>query len=327
MTVTVRLALALTALALVPAGVSAQTLAEEQASEDGETPAESADGLGTASGSSVATVDSGTALSDEQAVLEEDAPVEAHDDGLDPTERPNTDNFSLGVIMRGVVIPDFIQGLFVSYRGPTPVNMGMGGYFNWRRNGFNVIAEVWYAGFQNQGYYRDASDPDTETEMIQSHLGVIFGNFVFGWAFDVTNWFAIELGLGLGFGGLVGDMYRQEARPVAGGQYGYASCRGTGDGDPAYCEGPPVEMPNPATGRLDDNRVHGGTYQIENNGAAGTGPSAFYFGGGGVPPMFFWVDLPRIGVRFRPIRQIQIRLDGGYNLYGFNFGGSVGYGF
>ncbi len=320
MTAPHRFAFALAALSLVPAAASAQTLAQDQASEE----TESADALGT---SGVSTVDSGHALSDEQAVLEEEPPVEPADDGIDPTERPNTDYFSVGMIMRGIVIPDFIQGLFVHYSGPTPVNMGGGGYFNWRRNGFNVIAEIWYAGFGNQGFYRSESDPDTETEMVQSHLGVVFGNFVFGWAFDVTNWFAVEVGLGLGFGGMVGDMSRQEARPDARAPNGYTACAGPGDGNPSYCEGPPIESPNPANGRLDGGRVHGGTYQITNNGSAGTGPSAFYFGDGGVPPMFVWVDLPRIGLRFRPIRQIQIRLDGGYNLYGFNFGGSIGYGF
>jgi len=32
-------------------------------------------------------------------------------------------------------------------------------------------------------------------------------------------------------------------------------------------------------------------------------------------------------VRIKPIKQIQIRLDGGYGLYSFFFGGSLSYGF
>jgi hypothetical protein len=317
MTESARRALLLTALLLLPVSASAQTLAEDQASEDGE----QADALGSGSGAAVVTVDSGHSLSDEQAVLEEDEPAVAPDDGIDPTEHENTDYFSAGAIFRGIIIPDFMQRLFVDYRGGTPINAGMGAYFNWRRNGFNVIAEVWYAGFQNEGYYHGLGADDTEMEQIQSHLGAVFGNFVFGWAFTVTNWFAIELGLGLGFGGMVGNMYRQEAYPSGG---GYAACTGPGAPNPSYCE-PTLETRNPDTGRLDGTRVHGGTYQ--QNGGANNGPSPFYFGDGGVPPMFFWIDLPRIGLRFRPIRQIQIRLDGGYNLYGFNFGGSIGYGF
>ena len=40
-----------------------------------------------------------------------------------------------------------------------------------------------------------------------------------------------------------------------------------------------------------------------------------------------WVTLPHLAVRFKPIHQLQIRIDGGYGLYNFFFGGSVAYGF
>src|SRR4051812_32658385 len=124
MTESARRALLLTALLLLPVSASAQTLAEDQASEDGE----QADALGSGSGAAVVTVDSGHSLSDEQAVLEEDEPAVAPDDGIDPTEHENTDYFSAGAIFRGIIIPDFMQRLFVDYRGGTPINAGMGAY-------------------------------------------------------------------------------------------------------------------------------------------------------------------------------------------------------
>ena len=39
------------------------------------------------------------------------------------------------------------------------------------------------------------------------------------------------------------------------------------------------------------------------------------------------VTLPHVAVRIKPVRQFQIRIDGGYGLYNFFFGGSIYYGF
>ncbi len=292
----------------------AQTLEEEQASQT----------TTTTTTSSATTVDSGHQLGDDQAAMEEEHPRPQSDDGITAVyDETNRDYFSFGFLARGVVVPDFMINAFVSYRGSNALNAGMGGYFAWRRNGFNVMAEVWYLGFGAQGYYHGISAADIETEYVNAQLGAVFGNFVFQWAIPVTPWFAIDIGLGLGLGGITGNIYRQEAYPNAGAQYGYSMCQGVGMPNAAYCDGP-LERPGPG-GRLDSSRQMGGTYQIQNGGAPGTGPNPFYFGDGGVPPMFGWIDLPRVTARFTPIRQLQIRVDLSYNIYGFGFGGSLGY--
>jgi hypothetical protein len=300
----------------VAAPASAQTLAQDQAQSDGST--SSSDG-------SARTVESGHELSDQQAQMEEDAPPPSTDDGISPQrDRENTDYFSFGFLARGVVVPDFMINAFVYYRGSNAVNAGMGGYFQYRRNGLNVIAEVWYAGFGQQGFFHGLNAADSETEYVNSQLGVIFGNFAFLWAIPVTEWLAIDVGIGLGIGGMMGNLYRQEAYPNATAQYGYSMCQGVGMPNAGYCEGP-VERPGP-TGRLDSSRQMGGTYQVQQGpGSPGTGPNPFYFGDGGVPPMFAWIDLPRVSARITPIRQLQIRVDLSYNIYAWSFGGSVGY--
>ncbi len=325
---------------VVTAGpAAAQTLEEEMMeteAQDGGTGTTGTGGTGT-TGTGGTTASGGTTTSggavddedparmhDEQALLEEQAVTEATDDGISPGERHDESYFFLGAFARAQVVPQFIQNLFVA-EGATPVNGGFGLYFNWRKNGFNVQVEAFYQGMGVDGYYRGNGDPDTEVEFVSSRLGVVMGYIGFGWAFDLTDWFAIELGFGLGFGGVVGDLYRQEAhRDTLG---GLQTCRAPGQlasGAPApadgYCE-LPVETVGP-NGRLDDTRTRGGTYQLST-----TGPSPHYFGDGGVPPVFFTIDLPRVSFRFKPIRQIQIRIDGAYNLYGFSFGGGVAYGF
>lgn len=303
------IALALSTFTL-PAG--AQTLDEEQA----------------ASADSPRTVESGHQLGDEQAAMEEANPRPEADDGITAVDDvTNHDYFSVGVFGRGVVIPGALIGAFVNYHGGDPVNGSVGGYFAWRKNGLSVIAEIGYVDLRGNGFYHGSSAADSEMEYVSSQLGVVFGSFVFQWAVPVTPWFSVDLGIGVALGGVTGNLYRQEAYPDSTQPYGYHVCDGPGNPNGAYCEGP-VEMPGPS-GRLDDSRVHGGTYQISNNGGAGsgTGPNPFYFGDGGVPPMFGWLELPRVTARFTPIRQIQIRLDVSYNLYGIAFGGSLGYQF
>lgn len=307
----------ITLFVVAPSPVAAQTLEEDMAASEGEgAEAEAPPNAGV-----VTTLSTSTALNDDQAELEEVAPVEHADDGISPTNLPDTDYFFLGAFFRTLIVPDFIQGLFVSYEGSSALNFGGGAYFGWRRNGFNVVAEVWYAGFGHQGFYHGSGSDDFEYESVDSQLGVVFGSFLFGWTVPVTEWLGIDIGFGLGIGGMTGSLTRQEAyrdRSMTGSPL--AECTGVGTPDPTYCEGP-VETPGPG-GRLDGTRTMGGTYQRT---TGMTNP--FYFGDGGVPPMFFWLDLPRIGVTIRPIRQLQIQVNGGYNLYGFNFGASLGYGF
>lgn len=315
----------------------AQTLEEEMAQTEGGSTGTATDGTATDAQTDSDTTSSsgGHELNDDQAVYEERTggqealgPSET-----DPRERPDTDYFFLGAFARGVIVPTFVQGLFVQYsagRGSTgePVNMGAGGFFTWRRNGFGVTAEVWYLGFGTAGYYHGLGATDDEFEFIESSLGAIFGNFVFGWSIDVTDWFAFDIGFGLGFGGMVGELYRTEAYRATGTQE-LQACMGPGTPAASGCEGT-LELRGTG-GRLDDTRQRGGTYQHFRTGDptidGRNGASPWYFGDGGVPPMFFWLDLPRIGLRFKPIRQIQIQVNGGYNLYGFNFGGSIAYGF
>ena len=311
----------------------AQTLEEDMEQTEGGGPDPATEDSASAGGSAI-TGDSHQ-LNDEQAIYEERTggrealgPSET-----DPRERADTDYFFAGAFLRGVIVPTFIQGLFIQYsagQGSTgePVNMGGGGYFTWRRNGFGVTAEIWYLGFGTTGYYHGLGAADDEYERINSSLGAVFGNFLFGWSIDVTEWFAFDIGFGLGFGGMVGNLTRTEAYRATGTRE-LQACTGPGTPAASGCESP-LELRG-SNGRLDDTRQRGGTYQELSTGDptidARNGPNPWYFGDGGVPPMFFWLDLPRIGVRFKPIRQVQIQLNGGYNLYGFNFGGSIAYGF
>lgn len=253
-------------------------------------------------------------IGDEQAELEEEAAPEPTRSGTDPFEEVDQDYFFLGAFYRQVIIPGFIQELFVN-GGIDGFNPGVGLQFLWRKNNFNVSANVWWNNAQGEGFFRASGDPPTDQEFIEANLGVVFVNAEFMWSFPITDWFAIELGFDLGVGFIYGDLVRTEAYETERGSEEFVECSGPGDPNapgPGYCE-PAIPPSQPC---YDTN---GGHYDcVEPN---------WFTDGGDVPFVMPWVTLPHIAIRFKPIHQLQIRIDGGYGLYNFFFGGGVSYGF
>ena len=78
-------------------------------------------------------------LGDDQADVEDEAPGETVRESTDPFEEANTDYFFLGGFYRHVIIPGFIQELFVE-GGIDGSNPGAGLSFNYQRNNFNIVA-------------------------------------------------------------------------------------------------------------------------------------------------------------------------------------------
>ena len=59
-----------------------------------------------------------------------------------------------------------------------------------------------------------------------------------------------------------------------------------------------------------------------------TGIAQKWFNGGSVPNLYFRFAVPNIALRIKPISQLLIRIDGGFDLFsGFFTGGSISYGF
>ncbi len=250
-------------------------------------------------------------IEDEQADAEEaePEPTEPVRSNTDPFEEPDKDYYFLGAFYRHVMIPTFIQNLFVNSTvdGSNP---GVGLMFNWRRNNLNVGVEAWWNNAQASGTFLGLGDPEFETEWVDVNLWVFFINVSIMWAFPITDWFAVELGIDLGLGFVGGDLVRTEAYRDADGNW--QRCNGPGDpASGAFCE--PAEAPPPCYNN------NGGHYNCREPNW--TTP------GGDVPVVMPWISLPRIALRFKPIHQLQIRVEGGYGLYNFFFGGSLAYGF
>jgi hypothetical protein len=279
---------------------SAQSLEEEQAAAEAEEEASEEQGTGR--------------LDDEQADAEEQAPAEETRSSTDPRELPNQDYFFLGAFYRHVVIPAGFQEPWLT-GGIDGSNPGAGLSFNWRKNDLNFVANIWWANAQGEGFLHADGDPRTDTEFIDVDLGAVFISFEILWAFPITEWFAIELGLDLGLGFVYGDLVRTEAYESSPGSDDYRPCSGPGDPNDTtgtYCEAPRAPDPCYAT--------NGAHYQCR-EGFWPMDP------GGDVPFLVPWLALPHFALRFKPIHQIQIRIDVAYNIAAISFGGGISYGF
>jgi hypothetical protein len=240
------------------------------------------------------------------AATTEAAPV----DETDPRELEDTEYFFLGAMYRHVFIPSFIQRVAPIQGGIEAQNPAAGLSFTYRRNNFSVSANAWWSGAQGEGYFRENGDPRTDTEYVLADLGVVFLSAEFLWAFPVVDWFAIELGFDLGLGVVYGGIERTEAYESSNGADDWRPCSGPGNPSGAYCEPP---APDPCYINA------GGHYQCRE-------PN-WTTEGGDVPVVVPWLSVPHIALRFKPIRQVQIRIDGGWGIYNFFVGGSVSYGF
>lgn len=241
------------------------------------------------------------AVSDAQADSEDAAPVDEVRSGTDPYEESGQAYMFLGAAYRHTWTPGFMLGLFLDEYEATD-NPGFGLEFTYRKDSFDIVTSVMYQGYRVHGAFRGSGDADTETEIIDSDLAAIFVGVDLMWSTEFKPWFALEYGIGLGLGVVFGSMTRNEARPNPNGEFnGYDQCAGPDASTGAYCDAPPAG--------------HYGSFDK-------------WFQGGSVPNLYLRAALPHIALRFKPIHQMIIRIDGGFDVFsGFFAGGALAYGF
>ncbi|MCA9600778.1 MAG: hypothetical protein KC417_02065 [Myxococcales bacterium] len=248
-------------------------------------------------------------LNDEQTLHEEREGVEATRDSSDPYEDPNESYYFLGLSGGMIVLPAFLINLFFD-ESPSLVQPAVGAEFTYRNDGFSIVANVFYAGYRGSGGFRLPGEPDTDTEFIQSSLSGLMASVTFLWSTEFSKFVALEYGVGIGLGYLFGDIRRTEAYPGSNG--GWKKCNGPGDpgvavtGDGGYCG---------TTVASADSR--GEQYDVV---------AKKWGDGGDVPFLWPWLALPQIGVRIKPVKQMQLRANLSIGL-GFYLGASASYGF
>ena len=259
------------------------------------------------------TDDLGTGLvNDEQVLTEEQLGVEAAHDSTDPYEDPHRTYMFLGSFYRHTWLPQFMLNLFTDEAVGTD-NPSVGLEFIYRKDGMDIITSLYWMRSHAYGPFLGPGDEPSEVEIIDSSLSAIMVGATFLWSTAFNDIVAFQYGIGLGIGGVYGDLVRTEAYPdddnsMDGSAGGFAPCAGPSDPNGgAFCD--------PTSVRDGES---GGHYGIK---------AHRWHQGGSVPFMWFRAA-PQIALRVKPIRQLMFRVDAGFDLFsGFFVGGSVDVGF
>jgi hypothetical protein len=230
----------------------------------------------------------------------------------DPFEDPHEAYYFVGAFYRHMFIPQFLLNLFTE-RSSGSDFPAFGAEFTYRKDGFSAIGSLWLARPEGNGPFRANGDPIEDTEWVQTDMWAVFVSGTFLWSTSFTDWFAIEYGVGVGLGVIIGDVYRTEAYPTSGPDDGYVACAGPGNPDGRFCEPGAVSVPR---GQLQcaDGMGHYNCREGQ------------WSEGGDVPNVVPWLAIPHLGLRFKPIKQLQLKVEGGFGL-GFFMGFSAAYGF
>ncbi len=254
-------------------------------------------------------------ITDEQALEEEQHPEEKYRKSTDPYEDPDKNYFFVGANWRYLRMPSWMIEWGVD-RAPSVGSAGsFFGEFAYRKDGFQITADVGWIKFHLKGPFTLAGDPETDTEWLDGPFNLLVATATFTWSTSFTDWMSLDYGVETGPVFLFGDLKRSEAYRTADG--GWAACPyalyDNGQGSQAYCAEP---LPDPETGQIpptneaDEDGEHYGV----------TAKKGIF--NKGVPHML-WAVGPRISLRFKPIKQLVLRVDVPLPVFPFGFMGGL----
>jgi hypothetical protein len=232
----------------------------------------------------------------------------------DVYENPTQTYYFIGLRYRGDIIPKFMVNAFVN-EGGTFYSNTVGAEIDLRRDDFSMIPWIAYTsyGFGDTLFWqKNTADAPQNYSDVSSSLGAIYIGADILWSKDISAHFKFEYGAGFGigylFGTLTNDWVYQDptnTAPLVGSNGNhYAPCQNQ------------AQAPSCATGEPSNASVA----QVNNY------PQPNWLGGGSVPVIFPYLALPELGIRYKPIKQVETRVSVGFSLTGFFFGISADYG-
>jgi hypothetical protein len=245
--------------------------------------------------------------------------------------------YFLGVNYRANIIPAFIINLFVD-QGPNIVATSTFGLsFDYRKDHFSIIPGVNFSDYTMSSvlFLQKGKDPSMAGDwgVVQSQLKAIYATVDLLWSVPLvkTGQVDFEFGFAVGLGGVFGNLYNtwvsntntggpQYANPVAPSMPFYqcnqtAPVGGIANGNGTF----------PSGCNTGDHQSATISKTGPNNGYRE--PNWFDSPGGSVPTIFPWLELPVLGLRIKPIKEFEMRLQGGFSITGFFFNFAAYYGF
>lgn len=244
------------------------------------------------------------------------APVQAQVDaeviGSTTVAGPETDSalrhWWLGAYFRHLEVPGYMTDPFFD-RAPAVSNNGFGLVATYRTGGgLNVVMGVGYMPYEFAGPFLADGQPVADTELVRSDLEFIHLEGALLWDIEFHPVIALEIGFGLDFGLLAGDIRRNEAFLDASGRF--RNCNGPLD--PAFTppgsDKPYCAVPENGSGVTDDAADEGEHYHITEDR---------------VPPVMPFLSIPQIALRIQPLKHLALKLEGGFGVVQWWVGASL----
>ena len=331
--------LALALLAVAPLALASQgTLSESKAKKKGNKAAPSASASASAAPTEEPTPPPAATVEPEPApsATETKTPPEAgtvsvaadnpEDDITDVYEDPSKTHYFIGARYRGTIVPSFIEHLFVD-DGRTFYSNTIGAEVDIRKGGNSIILSLGYTeyGFDDT-LFKQKNVPDTANNytIVNSGLKGVYVGLDDLWSTPLVNHLDLEYGFNVGLGAIFGDLVNnwawspsQSNPPVEPGSRNYPNnvIHGADGNTYAKCFSQTDGVGCSTSDHQNATTAKVGNY-VEKN----------WFNGGVVPVIFPRIG-GQIGLRYKPIKQVETRLSIGISLLeGFFFNLSADYG-
>jgi hypothetical protein len=253
----------------------------------------------------------------------------AADDITNTVETPGKTYRYVGLRYRMTIIPSFLEHLFVE-DGGTVFSNTFGAELDFRKDAKSTILWLQYTeyGFGDT-LFLQKSQPDVQNNysIVSSSLKGIYVGLDELWSTPIANHVDFEYGFGLGLGAIFGSLTNDWAYIPAAGTTVPGAIQGSNGNFYAKCTAP-TSGPDFIVNGADigygscDARAHSNSTEQKNTGNY---TEKNWFQGGAVPVIFPYVA-GNLGIRYKPIKQLQTRLGLGIALTGFWFGISADYG-
>jgi hypothetical protein len=242
----------------------------------------------------------------------------------DVLEEKGQSYYFAGLNYRMNIVPAFIINLFVDQGPNTVLTSTVGLSIDVRKDHFSIVPGVNFTeyGFDPVLFLQKGKDPGDPGNwgLVHSTLKAIYVTVDLLWSVPIAKQGQVdfEFGFSAGLGGVFGDLYNTW---VSNG----SSPPATGTGYPSQSAGTFYQCNTTGPNGCNANNHQNSTINK-------VGPDAGYaeknwFNGGSVPAVFPWLSLPILGFRFKPIKQLEMRLNGGFSITGFFANFAMYYGF
>jgi hypothetical protein len=259
-------------------------------------------------------------------------PMEAEVDNTDTREEPNRKYYFIGLRYRGTVIPQFLENLFVD-DGGTVYSNSLGIEMDIRSGGSSLIPWIQYTDY-NTGdilfLQKGQQDIAANRSIVNSSLKAIYLGVDELWSVPIVpTKLDFEIGFGVGIGGVFGTLsnnwvYIDNSAAAKSQNKGIESSNGNYYVKCSSTNAPIADQSDVSDGCNPGNHTTQNPAKVFSNGHFYIEPN--WFNGGSVPVVFPTINVPELGLRYKPIKQLEMRIDTGFGLTGFWFGASIDYG-